>query len=526
MSLTVRQLLEIPEFAEVKVICGTSGLDRIVTCVNVMEAPDIAQWLHGGELLLSTGYQFRNHPMEFDEFVRDINKAGVAALGFKNRFLSQFPAHAKDLAESLGMPILSLPIGLPYSDIIRTVILKTDEVENIRFSESVLRSFSQIIAEGGNVTQILQNLVFFLRSRVSFLDAVTGQCVCVDETGTVKTFSVYDANAMLKKYPYERLSLSKNTYGYFIFEQFPSENLARIVIGHAKTAMLLAIQKDIATKQVESRYRDEFIQDLLTNNVRYQEEILSRAARFGWDMAGPLRCIIFSIDDYKRSLGHNLSEEGTKTLEETRQKIYSLCKQEMRYNFAESPYSTMSDSIVFLLNTNKYSDFKTKIKLCAKHINKISEWSGFTITTGIGDEKNDFLGCAASYKEAKRSIEMMRPFSGGSNVYFWEDLGLFTILSLVCKTKEAHKFCHSKLNGVTSDLEQNKELLSTLQILIDENWNLKSAARALDIHYNTVRYRYEKLSELFNMDLSNSTCRLEIAIALKLCRLNPNLYNS
>lgn len=526
MSLTVRQLLKIPEFAEVEVICGSSGLDRIVTCVNVMEAPDIAQWLHGGELLLSTGYQFRNHPLDFGEIVSAMNKAGAAALGFKNRFLDQFPSQAKDLAESLGLPILSLPIALPYSDIIRVVILKTDEVENIRFSESVLRSFSQIIAEGGNVTKILQNLVFFLKSGVSFLDAITGQCVSVDEAGAAETFSVYDANSMLKKHPYERLSLSKNTYGYFIFEQFPAEDMARVVVEHAKTAMLLAIQKDIAAKQVESRYRDEFVQDLLTNNVRYHEEILSRAARFGWDMAGPLRCIIFSIDDYKRRLGHNLSEEGTTTLEETRQKIYSLCKQEMRHNFAESPYSTMSDSIVFLLNTNKYSDFKPKIKLCAKHINNISAWSGFTITTGAGDEKNDFFGCAESYKEAKRSIEMMRPLSGGGNIYFWEDLGLFTILSLVCKTKEAHKFCHSKLNGIMRDREQNKELLSTLQILIAENWNFKSAARTLDIHYNTIRYRYERLSELLDMDLSNSSYRLEIAMALKLCYLNPNLYSS
>lgn len=52
MSLTVRQLLEIPEFAEVKVTRGTSGLDRIVTSVNVMEASNIAQWLNGGESLL------------------------------------------------------------------------------------------------------------------------------------------------------------------------------------------------------------------------------------------------------------------------------------------------------------------------------------------------------------------------------------------------------------------------------------------------------------------------------------------
>jgi len=52
MSLTMRQLLKTPELSGMELICGSSGLDRVISSVNVMEAPDIARWLHGGELLL------------------------------------------------------------------------------------------------------------------------------------------------------------------------------------------------------------------------------------------------------------------------------------------------------------------------------------------------------------------------------------------------------------------------------------------------------------------------------------------
>ena len=539
MSLTVSQLLKIPELAGIELIAGESGLERCVKSVNVMEAPDIAQWLHGGELLLSTGYQFRDHPDDFEELVMAIHGAGAVALGFKNRFLHEFPSKAKDLAEWLGFPILGLPLELSYSDIIRIVILKTDEVENIRFSESVLRSFSQVIAEGGDITKILQNLMHFLKCDVCFLDAISGHCFCVSDSGFTDVPLARDKKALLAKYPHERLSLANTTYGYFMFERYPVESLWRVVLEHAKTAMLLAMQKDIATKQVEARYRDEFIQDLVTSNIRYHEEILNRASRFGWDLSGSLRCIIFDIDNYKREFEHLLDENKARELEESRQRIYSVCKQEMKSIFKETPYSTMSDSIVFLLNINVLnknspnkgsgnayndSEFKVKLKRCSDLVRKkVLGWTGFTVTVGVGDEKKDFFGCGESYDEARRAIEMMRPLSGGDSLYFWDELGVFTVLSVVCKTEEARKFCSSRMHRLLQDHTQNKELIVTLHALAAQNWNFKSAARELDIHYNTIRYRYEKLCALLDLNLSDSTGRLEVAIALKLLSLNPQL---
>jgi len=211
----------------------------------------------------------------------------------------------------------------------------TDEVENIRSSESILRSFSQIITEGGGIEKILQNRMYFIKCKACFLDAFTGRCYRISDDEVFGGLAGVNADFLLKKYPYECLSLSNATYGYFIFENYPVDALGRVAIEHAKTAMLLAMQKEIATKQLESRYRDEFVQDLLTINIRYHEKILNRASRFGWDLAGSICCAVFSIDDYKHHFEQALSEKMTQTLEETRQMIYLQCKQEMRQVFRE-----------------------------------------------------------------------------------------------------------------------------------------------------------------------------------------------
>lgn len=517
----MRELLTFSELNGIELIAGAGGLDRPVRSVNVMEAPDIARWLRGGELLLSTGYQFRDQPEDLDDLVVALHKAGAAALGFKGRFLSEFPPHAKDLAEWLGLPILGLPLELPYSDIIRIVILRTDEVENIRFSESVLRSFTQIVAEGGGAEGIVRNLMSFLKTEVCFLDALSGHCFCASEGSFSSVSSAREKKALLNRHYHERVGLGNTTYGYFIFKRWPEGNAWRVVLEHARTAMLFSFQRDIAARQVEARYRDEFVQDLITRNIRYREELLNRGLQFGWDLSGPVRCVIFDIDEYKRHFGQPMSARESRELEESRQRIYALCKQEMRAVFRESPYSTMSDSIVFLTTPERNADFASRLRSVAESVrNKVRSWTDFTLTIGCGDEKPDFMGCEESYEEARKAIEMMRPSCGGDSVYFWENLGVLTVLSSVASGPEARKFCMRRLGGLKGD----PQLFDTLRVLVQCGWNLKEAARELRVHYNTVRYRYERIGEMAG-DLSEPEARVEMAVALSLHRLNPKLLD-
>ena len=193
----------------------------------------------------------------------------------------------------------------------------------------------------------------------------------------------------------------------------------------------------------------------------------------------------------------------------------------MRAVFRESPYSTMSDSIVFLTTPERNADFASRLRGVAESVrSKVRSWTDFTLTIGCGDEKPDFMGCEESYEEARKAIEMMRPSCGGDSVYFWENLGVLTVLSSVAAGPEARKFCMRRLGGLKGD----PQLFDTLRVLVQCGWNLKEAARELRVHYNTVRYRYERIGELAG-DLSEPEARVEMAVALSLYRLNPELLD-
>ena len=71
-------------------------------------------------------------------------------------------------------------------------------------------------------------------------------------------------------------------------------------------------------------------------------------------------------------------------------------------------------------------------------------------------------------------------------------------------------------------LREDEQLFETLQALVRCGWNQRETARELQVHYNTVRYRYERICELTG-DLSTPEKQVEVSVALHLCRLNPDL---
>src|SRR5699024_12404667 len=112
------------------------------------------------------------------------------------------------------------------------------------------------------------------------------------------------------------VQIDGSIYGHIIVEESKKDNmlsdLDRITIEHASTVLKLNIQKEISNRQIEQKYKDEFIQDLILNNIRTVEEANNRASLYGWKMDKGLSCLIVDIDDFKEQFIYLI---GTKCLE-------------------------------------------------------------------------------------------------------------------------------------------------------------------------------------------------------------------
>ncbi len=109
------------EGLELTVISGASGLDRPVRFAHISELEDPAQWLDGGELLITNGMGVPSAPDKQGEYVRALHAKGASGLVIGVRHA---PLHAEtlQLADDLAFPLLAVPRHVPFLAITRHVV--------------------------------------------------------------------------------------------------------------------------------------------------------------------------------------------------------------------------------------------------------------------------------------------------------------------------------------------------------------------------------------------------------------------
>ncbi|MGE6377796.1 PucR family transcriptional regulator [Peribacillus muralis] len=118
MYLTVEKALKLPALNQVEVIGGKQGLARVINSVSIMDHPDIS-WIKRGELLLTTGYVFKDDSDAQINLVRELSKRGSAGLAIKiKRFLSTIPPEMVEEANKYKLPLLEIPYEMPLSDLL------------------------------------------------------------------------------------------------------------------------------------------------------------------------------------------------------------------------------------------------------------------------------------------------------------------------------------------------------------------------------------------------------------------------
>ncbi len=122
MEITVAEILGSDLLTEAKVIAGQAGLYRPVSSVTVGEVPDIADWLKGGEVVLSTLYAVSSDPHAQLEFVRKIIAKNAAALFIKpGRFVKGLEKTLVAEAKQADFPLIEVPNDIRWTDLVREI---------------------------------------------------------------------------------------------------------------------------------------------------------------------------------------------------------------------------------------------------------------------------------------------------------------------------------------------------------------------------------------------------------------------
>jgi purine catabolism regulator len=553
-GLPVGEVLGLSTLAGARLIAGAGGLGRVVQRLNVMEVPDVLAWVKPNELLLTTGYPLRHTPESLGHLVADLDACGLAALAVKpGRYLDRLPAEMVEQADRLGLPLIVLPEDVGFDDILNQVLtdILNRQAAVLARGEEVHRALVQIVLCGGGLQELTDEVATLLDAAVAVLDgdgrrlAASGdealltrlraalsdpRPVADDEAQPPDVLPpVWTAAPAGDRPGLDRPVPSAGpvacddpgtaefgghivvpivaggfTYGRMAAIGVSAPDLG--ILERAATVVALIITKQQAVSAVESKYRADFLRDVLTGRSGADERVIAHSASFGWDLGRPAAVVVAELD---RGPARGPEERVVQD------RLVAAWTSAVRRRDREGAVAGFSSEVVAVVAADVCD-----VQALAKDAAAVFADQERTFSTGVSRVAQQPGDLPSAYDQAITAVRVGRQMHGDGAIVHFDELGVFRLLSLVENTAELHAFVQETLGELGGDQDPEAvDLRRTLQVLLETNLNVAETARRLHFHYNTLRYRIGKLERLLGPFTDDAHLRLNLTLALHVLRM-------
>ncbi|MGI5415580.1 PucR family transcriptional regulator [Actinomadura luteofluorescens] len=562
-GLSVGEVLGVSTLNGARLIAGRAGLERVVQRLNVMEVPDILSWVKPNELLLTTGYPLRNTPQSLDNLVSDLDERGLAALAIKlGRYLDSLPAEMIAQADRRGFPLILLPNDVGFDDILNQVLtdILNRQAAVLARTEEVHRALVQIVLCGGGLQEVVDEVATLLDVAVVVLDGEQRALAGAGPDEHVQAMRAFDAGrhaacgrggcGIIGAHGTgDHLVVPVMAGGFDhgrIVAFSPAGTLRGTDLGileRAATVAALVVTKQQAVAAVESKYRADFLRDILAGRAGGDDRIVAHCGGFGWDLDRPMMVVVAELDGRPRGAvaqdaegkarGKAAAEpdggpRGVRGAEEraAQERLAAAWTTAVRRHDRGAAVASFAHEVVAIVGAEGDDPAEWTagpVQAMVKEASSIfAEHQPVrrTFSTGISRTVTSPAALPEAYEQAVKAVRVGRQLNGAGARAHFDQLGVYRLLSLVSDPEELHAFVRETLGDLAADDEPELvDLRRTLQVLLETNLNVAETARRLHFHYNTLRYRIGKLERMLGAFTEDAHLRLNLTLALHVLRM-------
>ena len=563
--LTVKNFLNLAPFNEMKVISGQGGLDNIISSVNIMDNPDALDWFSVGELLLTSGYFFKESLQLQNHVMKQLKTLNCPALCVKpHRYLGTIPQNMIDLSNELDLPIIELPYGLSFSKIMSRVMEELSGKYDLLNQQSldIHSQFFNISLHGGGLQQISVTLAKLCESSVLLLDRnwsllywtdLPNQPYPLDETITPVRNEVPFPERFIQSFPPDFKTLQKPIVRLLKTEQgerdihctvlpvfFQSKHYGFIVLWEPlgkldehtyvaleNGAMAFSLER-IHSDELErarNRIRRDFLDELLMGKITSKETLSNLADLHGVNLSLLYTAIVFPVSMNNIDKDLDFVRQNEKENFQMKQVLNLFDQIAEETKESEIIFSRKRQIIVLLgCRVQNGSQQQTYLKEYAELlVSKVEEtFPQLSLKAAIGRTVPHINEIHESFHQAQETLRLMdSSLSTNENkVFHFEEFIVQHFLMNNIERSEMQLYFHQTLGELHRyDQENKSDLLVTLESLVANRFNVAETSRALFIHRNTLLYRMEKIEFILQMDFKDAEELLKIQLSLKIYRL-------
>lgn len=521
-DMTVADLMKLKSLKYSCIIAGHQGSEREVTGVNVMEVPDILNWVKPGEFLMTAGYSYKDDPEGLAALLPQLASAGVAALGIKkNRYFKKIPEIIVDAANCCQMPLLELDETLVFSNAVRDVLNEITGTEYKLLSTTLQRfnSLSQTLIEGRGLPEFVHRLYVFVNNPVILWKQnmeYIAEGISKEQRSALSQNPVWEYDGLRQeKQGWKSLLLAGEEYrAFFLSIIHDEEKIGELLILEKdrpltnedtmlvyQSAFMVSMELmsvNIRTK-VEAKYADEVIQNWILGKTESTAALHMRSEICGMK--------IDTSQNYCIAVPFIMSEYPYEQLN-----LQFIRLQKSVRNIKDMYISKINETIVCVIPEKMREQC---LQSLLEETQRLFGKEGIQLCVGRTSSKSyDLLG---SYEDAMRIAKVNIKAHLENKVLYYHDLSIYIILYLIPMGDEVEEYLSRYLHPVLEyDKKHGTNMYETLKVYLQNKGNAKATAEYLFAHYNTVNYRLERIREIMKMELNDSENQFGIQLAIRL----------
>jgi purine catabolism regulator len=541
-GVPLREVLGLPVMARARVVGGAAGLDHPVRQVNVMEVPDILDWVTPDELLLTTAYPLRDDPAALAALIPRLAEKGLAGMAIKpTRYIEEIPRAMIAEADRVGFALLELPAETSFNDVITGVltIILDRQAARLQRSAAIRDRFMRIVLSGGGLARIAEALAESVGRPVLILDP-GGQLLArssraesaagvalppglsvglpvLDEEErrpAATTVVLGDAEHEATVQP---IRVGADRYGAVVvlggLTSTSDEDLEALEYSATVTALRQVQARAVA--EADRRFQAVCLEELITGHVADRGVVLEWAVEFGWDLSLP-RAVLVAEVEWDAGGGGSPRRPTAEVAAQQRHRLAEAARLALGRN---AIIWERSAEVAALVAPGTRGGQGLEEVAAELQVDARRRLPGAVVSIGIGRVVEDPLRLRDSHAEARQARVIGRWSRGPGVVARFEALGLDRLL-VSAPEAEREAFVAEAVGPLLEhDRRHGTALVQTLERWLADR-NGAHAARDLFVHYNTLKNRLDRIESLIGPFAEDPDRCLELCLAVRLHRLS------
>ena len=537
--LTLSKALQLPILQQARVVAGRGSLQRPIRWVHNAGAPDAADWLHGGELVLTTVYNMPDSAAEQGDYLRQLAEKGIVALVITIGLLvDEIPAYLREIGDELGLPLIELPYQTRFVDIAKVINERISEesLDTVSRALSIQQRLSRLVLEGGGFPELAEMLADQVGHSISIendrFEAIANHNIAAVDSARRYTIEHGRTNPRLiaalevEYLPKIRASLRPvqlpvmpelglemdrllapivvhgEIYGYIwiiadLRALSPIDMMA-IEIGATVAALLMLYQESLQT--AEASLKGSLMAQLIEGDGGRQTILSDQSLRYGVDLRLPYRMLLVSLRH-----GQPPTPTGA----------YRAINQTLAQTQAQAVAAQFAGQVAILAQADQDAG-----ALAQALIDRLeSETGGPNIGISSALTGADQVGKA--HQQCNEALDIASRVHSERKAHSFDDLGYIHTLYHAGPASLSQNPQAPVLRRLLD--ERGADLFNTLEAFLDAGGSSVQTAERLHIHRSTLNYRLARIKKICDVDLARPSTRLNLQIALKLMRLFEDL---